>query len=146
MEKPRKPKNERKMKKRHGFYDTQAKKDTQCMEINTIESQNNMSIPLSNLESYLKLNLANKWYQSKSKSHNESLREKKLQCNPSNLKDRIKTPRQLQTLFSRCRCDRSESVGKYPRKFNNVLNTSCRFCDSCEEFICHLMSNCLGTF
>ena len=45
--------------------DMHAKK---TIEINTIESQNNTSIPSSNLKSYLKLNLANKWYQSKTKS------------------------------------------------------------------------------
>ena len=47
--------------------DIHAKKS---IEINTIESQNNSSIPLSNLKYYLKLNLSNKWYQSKSKLHN----------------------------------------------------------------------------
>ena len=58
----------------------------------------------------------------------------------------MKTPRQLQTLFSICRCDRSESVGKYPRKLDNVLNPSCRLCDSCEESIYHLTSDCSGAF
>ena len=114
-------------------------------EIHSINTQNDIPIPLSNLKSYLKKKLIKEWCQSKSNENTMSFREIILSHKTSNLKNRINTPRQLQTLFSRYRCDRSEIVGKYPRKLKRILDPSCRLCNSCEESIYHLLDNCIGT-
>ena len=114
-------------------------------EIHNINTQNNIPIPLSNLNSYLKQQLIKEWCQSKSNENNMSFREIVLSYKTSNLKNRINTPRQLQTLFSRYRYDRSEIVGKYSRKLKMILDPSCRLCNSCEESIYHLLECCLGT-
>ena len=115
------------------------------MEISSIETQNSKLITLSNLKSYLKKILIQKWYISKTNKNNKSLRESLLKNKPSNLKQRIEIPRQLQILFSRYRCDWCKSVGKYPRKLKIILNPSCYLWDSCEESIYHLLECCPST-
>ena len=118
----------------------------QAAKLNSLENQNSMSMPLTNLKTYLKKELSTKWYENTNKKcKNISFRQQILCDKKSNLKSRIETPRSLQTLFSRHRCDRSESVGKCPRKLGHVNDPSCRLCGHPEESINHLLTSCTGT-
>ena len=63
----------------------------------------------------------------------------------SRLKERVASPRPLQTLLSRYRCNRVESCGEYPRKLKYITSPSCRFCGDPRETILHLFSDCAGT-
>jgi len=102
-------------------------------------------ITLSNLKSYLKWKLMDKWYMSKSNINNMSLRESLLQNKTSNLKQRINILRQLQILFSRYRYDRSESVRKYLWKLNTVLNPACQLYNYPKESVYYLLESYSGT-
>ena len=73
--------------------------------------QNKTPIALSNLKSYLRREWCSNWHiKSSDKYENSSLRQRTLSNIKLKLKLRTATPRSLQTLFSQCRYDRSESV------------------------------------
>ena len=63
----------------------------------------------------------------------------------SRLKERVASPRPLQTLLSRYRCNRVESCGEYPRKLKFIADPSCRFCGDPQETLLHLFTDCAGT-
>ena len=74
-----------------------------------------------------------------------SFRKLILKNNLSKLKYRTDSLQSLQILFSRYRCDRSESVGEYPRKLKTILNPACWLCNYAKELIHYLLESCPGT-
>ena len=55
------------------------------------------------------------------------------------------SPRPLQTLYSRYRCDWAEAVGTYPRRVKYINSPSCWFCGCPRETLSHLLEDCIGT-
>ena len=118
----------------------------QATKLNSLEKQNSLSIPLSNLKTYLKKELSLKWYNNINEKYNTISFRQKILCNKKSiLKFRTETPRSFQTLFSQYRYDRSESVGKYLRKLGYINNPSYWLCGHPEESIYHLLMSCSGT-
>lgn len=107
--------------------------------------QNQVAPTLSNLKSYLKQKLFNEWCIEMNSRLTPGFRHFLLKARTSRLKMRVGSPRPIQTLFSRYRCNRSESCGEYPRKLRYIMNPSCRFCGHPKETILHLLDDCPGT-
>jgi hypothetical protein len=81
----------------------------------TTQEQGQFCASLSNLKSYLHRTLLSSWNKTKTEELPPGLRQTILNNKISKLKTRISSPRPLQTLFSRYRCDRAKSVGRYTR-------------------------------
>ena len=107
--------------------------------------QNQVAPTLSNLKSYLKQKLFDEWCIEMNSKLTPGFRHFLLKARTSRLKMRVGSPRPIQTLFSRYRCNRSESCGEYSRKLRYIMNPSCWFCGHPKETILHLLDDCPGT-
>ena len=103
------------------------------------EAQDQICASLSNLKSYLRTKTLDQWNIRMNNQLIQGFRRSILQNNSSRLKNRITSPRPLQTLLSRYRCDRVETAGNYSRRLNYINNPSCRFCGHPRETLSHLL-------
>ena len=107
--------------------------------------QDQVCASLSNLKTNLRQKLLEQWYTQQYSDMEPSLRDSTLHNNASKLKQRIASPRPLQTLFSRYRCNRVETAGEYRQRLAYINNPSCRLCSAPRETIPHLLEDCPGT-
>jgi len=112
----------------------------------SMEEQDTVCASLSNLKSNLRTSLMNNWKEKMSEAQQQpSFRESILQDRTSQLKLRVSSPRPFQTLFSRYRCNRTESCGEYAFKLKYTNDRTCRLCGAHRETLAHLLNECYGT-